>query len=215
MMNDRDNQRNPKSVAPTRTAFCIWRLAAAVLMSLCMCGCGETETADYSAFEPVDIKQILSDRQAYAGRDVVIDGFVLGLELSRSADDREIWILVLGDQPALDGNGNRLIFADVPYKIRAGEDGFNRDILKRCHAVCSQLREAGRSIRIYGTYQPENVFHHYNSGVDLQMSAIEINGTIINTDFEDHGAIREKTPTVMRSIYKGSRRVARLMKIAI
>ena len=67
-------------------------------------------------------------------------------------------------------------------------------------------------IKVYGVFAQSQAFHHYSSGVDLMLDALEINGVLIHTDYNDHGKIKEKTPSVMRKLYKGGEKVAKIVK---
>ena len=106
----------------------------------------------------------------------------------------------------------RLFSLNMTTRFGIGEDGFNRKIINRCNEICELARNQADLIKVYGTFLPSQAFHHYANGVDLMLDAIEINGVLIDTDFNDHGKIKEKTPTVMRKIYKGGKEVAKLIK---
>ena len=185
-------------------------IATFVILSV---GCDRKESLSLDDFVPVTISEIVSNESAYIGKTVTVEGYVLGLEIREGKNDGEVWVMVLSDKPfSGDTPPERLIFPQVKNKIRAGEDGYNSEILERCFKICNNARDNRSIVKVFGTFAPTHAFSYYNSGIDLHLNAVEINGVLINTDYNDHGVIKQKTPTVMRGLYKGGKKLSEVLK---
>ena len=184
-----------------------------ILLLLSM-GCEkESEVRGYESVTRVQISDLLARQTEYISKKISVEAYVLGSELYQDSKNGRIWIMVLGDQPQLDDSkADQLIFPGIKNKIRVAEDGYNRDIIDRCFEVCRSLRKHGLLVRVYGVFNPAKKFNHFYSGIDLELAAIEVNGTIIDTDYDDHSDFAEKTPSVMKKIYKGGKGISKVIR---
>ena len=179
-------------------------------------GCEKAELLSIEEYAYLPLPQLVAERQEHTGKKISTEGYILGLEHHPDTKEGEIWILVLGDKPqAGKSQSNQLIFPNFTNKIRVGEDGFNREIIRRCHEICTVSQSKDDLIKVYGVFAPSQTFHHYSSGVDLFLNAIEVNGVLVDTDFHDHGKIKEKTPGIVRKLYKGGQSLAKIVKKAL
>lgn len=187
-----------------------------LILFLLLLGCEKKSSVAVRGFESVtdiQISDLLEKQSEYAMRKISVEAYILGSELYQDSKNGRIWIMTLGDQPQLDDSkADQLIFPAIKNKIRVGEDGYNRDIIDRCFEVCRSLRKRGQSIRVYGVFNPAKKFNHFDSGIDLELAAIEVNGTIIDTDYDDHSNFAEKTPSVMKKIYKGGKGISKALR---
>ena len=191
----------------------IGKLAAILIGLLSVIGCKKDTIPNLNDYTPLSISEISSNKLEFIGQKIMAAGYILGSELRQNSKNGDIFVLVLGDKPLEEENSkNSLVFPKVDHKIRVGEDGFNREIINRCNEICDLARNKGEQVIVYGIYSPAQGFHQYTSGIDLMLDAIEINGLLIDTDFNDHGKIKEKTPSVMRKLYKGGEGVAKIIK---
>ncbi len=171
---------------------------------------------NYKNFKTVFFDDFINKKIELTNREIVIEAYVLGSELYENSNNGRIWIMVLGDKPQLnDARANQLVFPKINNKIRVGEDGYNKEIIDRCYDVCNSIRKRGHLVKVYGIYEPSKPFNHFTRGVDMQLAAIEYNGTIINTDYNDHSNFKEKTPSVMKKIYKGGKSITNFIKKGI
>ena len=187
-----------------------------LLLVLCLSiltGCNKAEAPSVDDYTHVPLPQLVANKTEFSGKKISTEGYILGLEHHPDTKDGEIWLVVLGDKPQTGKlEVNQVIFPDVYNKIRIGEDGFNREIIRRCHEICGVSKNKKDLIKVYGVSTVSQAFHHYSSGVDLLLNAVEVNGVLIDTDFNDHGKIKEKTPSILRKLYKGGGKVAKLIK---
>lgn len=172
-------------------------------------GCRSTRSLTVRGeFAPVTIEDLNNRPAKYAGRKVVVDAYILGMEYGENSDDAHVWLLALGNEPQLDERlADQLVFPRIGKKIRAAEDGYNREILTRCYDACGKVRRKGERIKAYGVFAAVDPYQQYYSGVDLQLSQIKIDGRIINTDFNDHGKLKEKTPGMLKKTYGGAKKL--------
>ena len=160
---------------------------------------------------PTSIEQLRGNTEAFRDQRVVFDAYILGMEYGTNTDDADQWIMVLGLEPQFDDSiAAQLIFPKIEAKVRVAEDGYNREILRRCFQICSESRRKGGEITIYGRYQPKEAYAQYHSGIDILLDKIAIGETVINTDFNDHSVFTEKTPGMVKKTYKGVRKIATL-----
>ena len=191
-------------------------LLALPFLSL-MTGCEKQQTfLSIEDYTQSTIAEIHEGNEELAGEKLMAEGYILGLEIQHDITDNIVWVMVLGDAPYFDETGNsQLIFPTIKNKIRVGEDGYNNEIMKRCYSVCEEAKQNGRSIKVFGTFLPSEPFNHYNDGVDLQLDAVKIGSMLINTDYEDHGKLKERTPGLVRKLYKGGKQISKLLKKAV
>ena len=179
-------------------------------------GCEKTKLVSVEEYSYVPLPQLVTDKKVYSGKKISTEGYILGLEHHTDTKEGEIWIFVLGDQPQTEKSvPNQLIFPNVKNKIRVGEDGYNREIITRCHEICGIAQTKNDLIKVYGSFVPSQTFNQYTHGVDLFLNAIEMNGVLVDTDYNDHGKIKEKTPSVLKKIYRGGKSVAKMLKKAV
>jgi hypothetical protein len=190
-------------------------LALPALMALVLVGCTSTKRATTTTradgYVPTSIEQLRSDTEAFRDQRVVLEAYILGMEYGTNTDDADQWIMVLGLEPQLDDSiAGQLIFPKIEAKVRVAEDGYNREILRRCFQICSESRRKGGEVTIYGRYQPEEDYAQYHSGVDILLDKIAVGETVINTDFNDHSVFTEKTPGMVKKTYQGVRKITDL-----
>ena len=134
--------------------------ALSALLALVLVGCTSTKkatTTTADGYVPTSIEQLRSDTEAFRDQRVVLEAYILGMEYGTNADDADQWIMVLGLEPQFDDSiAGQLIFPKVEAKVRVAEDGYNREILRRCFQICSESRRKGGEITIYGRYQPKD-----------------------------------------------------------
>jgi hypothetical protein len=185
-----------------------------LILLLLLMGCEKKSAVQgYESVTEVRISDLLEGQSEYTAKKISVEAYVLGNELYQDSKNGRIWIMVLGDQPQLDDSkADQLIFPGIKNKIRVAEDGYNRDIIDRCFEACRSLRKRGRLIRVYGVFNPAKKFNHVHSGIDLELAAIKVDGTIIDTDYDDHSNFAEKTPSVMKKIYKGSKGISKAIR---
>ena len=182
-------------------------LALAIILTGCQTVKHTATTSD--GYTPVTLDELRQNSDGYEGHKIVIHAYILGMEYGVNADDADQWIMVLGDQPQLDdGRANQLIFPEIDNKVRAAEDGYNREILRRCYEICRESRRKGSEIRVYGVYNSDRAYAEYFSGIDLMIDKITSDNTLINTDFNDHSVLKEKTPGYFKKSYKGVKKIA-------
>ena len=189
-------------------------LVLPALLTLVLAGCTSTRKAPPTTaqgYVPTSIEQLRGNTEAFRDQRVVFDAYILGMEYGTNTDDADQWIMVLGLEPQFDDSiAAQLIFPKIEAKVRVAEDGYNREILRRCFQICSESRRKGGEITIYGRYQPKEAYAQYHSGIDILLDKIAIGETVINTDFNDHSVLTEKTPGMVKKTYKGVRKIATL-----
>ncbi len=189
-------------------------LAFPALLALLLAGCTSTQkaiTTTADGYMPTSIEQLHSDTETFRDQRVVLDAYILGMEYGTNADDADQWIMVLGLEPQFDDSiAEQLIFPKIEAKVRAAEDGYNREILRRCFQICSENRRKGGEVTIYGCYQPKKAYAQYHAGVDILLDKIAIGETVINTDFNDHSVFKEKTPGMVKKTYQGVKKITSL-----
>ena len=116
-------------------------IATSILLSLLLSiqtGCKKAEIPSLEEYSHVPLPQLATNNANFTGKKITTEGYILGLEHHPDTKNGEIWIVVLGDKPVPgEISSGQMIFPSVPNKIRIGEDGFNRDIIRRCHEICN------------------------------------------------------------------------------
>ncbi len=150
----------------------------------------------------------------YQGKNISVEGYVLGAEVRKDPKIGHIWIMVIGEHPFDSGTNTQLIFPDIENKIRVGETGYNSDIMERCHEASQKLKARGDLVKVYGTVSPALSMGHYR-GIDLDLTAIEIDGSIFDTDYDDRSRFEAKAPSVLKKIIRGGKKFTNLLKAVI
>jgi len=189
------------------------RMAAMAALLLCVwalvgCRTGTPKVPQTSSFKASSITTLRADTKRGKRVPVRFTAYVLGSEHQVHSKNPDRLIIVLGEKPISDPSApNRLIIPEISGKLRAVEDGYNRDVLRRIKRICDTVRVEGKPITIYGHYSSSNTFYQYTGGTQLDLSAIEVDGTMINSDFDDQTQFSKKFPAAVKGVVKGGKKI--------
>lgn len=183
-----------------------------ILVTLLLNACSSTNPPPMDKeFSRLTIQELLNNKTAYDGKRIAIDAYIIGSEYNPSEDDAQFFILSLADQPP-QNNSKDIFSPKVKYKIRAAEDGYNKEVILDSFKMASTAKRKGQKITVFGTYKPDQEFYYYTKGIDFRIAKIRIGNKTINTDFADKSKIAHDTPGMLKNVYKGGKKIYDLAK---
>jgi len=196
-------------------AIASWRMWGLALALALAAGCATDQVAA-TRFEPVPLAELVALPSHYEGRYVHVEGYILGQVLQPEGDGAELWLIAIGEAPlASTRRCQQVIFPDVAVKVRAQEDGFNHQTLRRCYQLCREAQDAGQRVSLEGQFLPNARIQEYTQGIALSLHQLAFRGVLINTDYGDLSALQQQAPSTVKSIVKGLKKLANLGKKAI
>jgi hypothetical protein len=164
-----------------------------------------------NAFTRVSLQELLENKKKYDGKRVSLEAYIVGSEYNPSEDDAQFFILSLGDQPPKK-KSNNIFCPKTKYKVRAAEDGYNKEVIIDCYRMANAAKRINQKITIFGVYKPDQEFYYYKKGIDLRISKIRIGNKTVNSDFADKSKIAHDTPGMIKTFYKGGKKIYDLAK---
>jgi hypothetical protein len=186
-------------------------LIIVLLLLLVACSSTNPPPAD-DEFSPVTVQELIENKEEYDGRQVVFDAYIVGSEYNPSEDGAQFFILSLGQSSSPKRGKNTIYCPGVKYKIRAAEDGYNKEIIEDCFRMSNLARRMGQKVTVFGTYKPNEEFYYYTSGIDLRIAKMRIGNKTINTDFADKSKVAHDTPGLLKKVYQGGKKIYELAK---
>ena len=183
-----------------------------ITVLICLIGCSSTDNPPKDeAFKQVTIKQLVEKESDYRGKRVSLDAYVIGSEYNPSEDGAQFFILSLGENKVRKKNSS-LYNPETQFKIRAVEDGYNKEIIEDCYRMAMIARRMGQKVTVFGTYEPGKEFYYYERGVDLHIAKMRIGNKTINTDYADKSKIAHETPGILKQVYQKGKKLLELLK---
>jgi hypothetical protein len=156
----------------------------------------------------VTLKELTTHPEKYLDKRIKVTGKVLGSVHTAQSVEADLWVVVIGDRPQPDDKlANQLIFPTYQPKIRAAEDGFNRDVIKRCHKLLTEARASGSDVTVYGRFHPAGGLRQYARGISLAIDRIHTGNVTIATDYGDMSEFRAKTPRRIQKAVKNGKSI--------
>jgi hypothetical protein len=182
-----------------------------ILLIILLSGCKSTQKINFDV-ERVQIVDLIAFPERFDGKEVSIDGYVLGMETDLT-DGETTWIVVIGDVPFnKKAEKGRVVFPTIKNKIRAKENGYNAEVIEYCKKLFSNAQIAGRKVRVYGVYTPTASHEEFVSGINFQISGIEVGKKRINTDYGDISRAKAKAPGMIKKVYKFGKKAIDIVK---
>ena len=164
--------------------------------------------AEDSEYLKVTLEELVSTPEKFLNQKIKVTGKVLGCVHSSHAVDANLWVIVLGTRPQPDEKlAEQLIFPTYSPKVRAAEDGFNREVIARCHKLAKEARKTGADVVLYGTFHPAGGLRQYRSGISLALERVRIGQVTIDTDYGDMSEFRAKTPHRLQKAVNGGKTI--------
>ena len=121
----------------------------------------------------VTLAELTAHPEKYLDKRIKVTGKVLASVHTAESVEADLWVIVIGDRPQPDEKlANQLIFPTYNPKIRAAEDGFNREVIKRCHELLAKARANGSDVTVYGRFHPAGGMRQYARGISLAIDRI-------------------------------------------
>jgi len=177
-------------------------------------GCSSnTKSIPDENFIPVEFEQLSSSLESYRGKKVMFDAFVLGSEYNPSEEGRQFFVLSLSNEWTKEyKNQGGLFVPEVSKKLRAAEDGYNKEVIVHCYKMADNARKLGQKVTFFAECKPNKPFYYYGSGVHLYISKMKFGEQTVNTDYADKSEMAAKAPGYVKSVYQGGKKLFDLAK---
>ena len=109
-------------------------------------------------------------------------------------------------------SGKALFSPKTQYKIRAAEDGYNKEVIEDCYRMAMIAKRMGQKVTVFGTYEPDKEFYYFERGVDLRIVKMRIGNKTVNTDFADKSKMAHETPGMLKKAYQGGKKLYDIAK---
>ena len=161
-------------------------------------------------YQEVTLEQLSKRPEHFLGKKIKVTGKVLGTVYATDKEEANLWVVVLGNRAQPNEKlAKQLIFPGYHPKIRAAEDGFNKDVLDRAENLLSAARADGTDVTLYGSFHPNAGTRQYARGISLALERIETGPVTIDTDYGDVSAFTAKTPGRIKKAVSGGKRIAK------
>lgn len=155
-----------------------------------------------------DIETLNRSPQNFDGQYVKVEGYIIGNEFIPSKKDLSLLIIAISNEAhTAYAAPNQIIFPAVKYKIRAAEDGYNREILEKCNKLSLKSMSNLEKVTIYGQFKPRQSYFQYDTGITLNITQIQFKDETIYSDYNDKSAFAHEAPGVMRKFYQGGKKL--------